>query len=228
MVESGLFQGCGYYRPDYGSESLIAVFSGRIVLFTIIAGSSWTAVEITPPNDSLDPNAHQVWMWQSEKWMIISDGTGSLPVFFDGISCRRSYGPSRILGTTSASVTPPNPRVIGEVISVSLTENFTGDFNTPVIFNKASYQAIANSSPNYDVSIKNINGTPGGIIPAGSDVIISPGTSGIVTSKADIYVIGSPGYAFVEISVNSTQGINVGDTIEIDSMVITCSPVIFV
>ena len=96
MVEGGFFQGAGYYRPDFGPQQLIAQISGHLFAFTEI-GTGFTVTEISIPSDLNDPSILQVWMWQSEKWMIISDGSSKLPIFYDGVSSRRSYGPSVLL-----------------------------------------------------------------------------------------------------------------------------------
>jgi hypothetical protein len=114
IVETGFYQGGGYYRPDYGTESLLAQISGRLIKFTE-TGSSWTVTDISIPGDLNNATQSQAWMWQSEKWMIVNDGSGTLPIFFDGVSSRRSYGANILLGTTSADYDVPP---IGSSVSV--------------------------------------------------------------------------------------------------------------
>lgn len=222
LVETGFFQGAGYYRPDYGTESLIASISGRIFKFTE-SGSSWLVTDISIAGDLNSATAYQVWMWQAEKWLIIQDGTGALPIFFDGTSCRRSYGPSKLLGTTAAAITPPNPRVIGETITAELTSQFTGDFDTPVIFNGEYYQT-AKSADGYSVVLENANATAGGTIPAGTSVVINPGIHGFVSDAN--YERTSQGHYHLTawVSLSSVAGIQVGDTIEMDGVTTSISP----
>lgn len=88
---SGLFQGSCYYKPDSGSESLIASVSGRLFQLTP-SGGVWIVKDISIPGDLNDASVTQAWLWQAEKWIIVTDGTTALPIFFDGTSSRRSIG----------------------------------------------------------------------------------------------------------------------------------------
>jgi hypothetical protein len=177
IVESGLFQGAGYYRPDYGPESLLAQIAGHLILFTEI-GSSWLVTDVSVPNDFNDPTVNQVWMWQSEKWMIISDGTGAMPIFFNGTTSRRSNGFSVQLGTLQAAFTPPIPRVIGEIDTLTLTAPFTGNYNLPVIFNGEFYQPLQL----YKVSLKNVSDTAGNAVAQGTQAIVNPSKAGFLNA----------------------------------------------
>ena len=91
MFVGGLWQGAGYYQPDVGIQQLLASISGHLYLLTPTA-STWTVADVSIPGDLDDPLATQVWMFQAEKWMIVTDGTTTLPLFFDGTSSRRSIG----------------------------------------------------------------------------------------------------------------------------------------
>lgn len=179
IVQTGLFQGAGYYRPDYGTESLIAQISGRLFLFTE-SGSTWNVTEITIPGDPNNATVSQVWMWQSEKWMIIQDGTGKLPIFYDGVTSRRSYGPSVQLGN-AITFDPAKPPAIGSIETVTLDAAYTGPFNVPVIFNKEFYQPIQNIN-GYKVVLTNLTAAPGEVIPTGSSVVVNPAFLAYVTT----------------------------------------------
>jgi hypothetical protein len=192
LVQTGLFQGGGYYRPDYGTESLIAQISGHLILFTEI-GSVWNVLDISVPGDLNDPNVSQIWMWQAEKWMIVQDGTGKLPIFYDGTISRRSYGPSVNVGTAIAFA-PVKPPAIGAIETVTLSQAYTGPYNVPVIFNGEFYQPIQNAG-GYQVILTNITAPAGSTIPAGNNVVVVSGAVGITTkaasgiaNKPDIYV----------------------------------------
>ena len=50
LVEKGFFQGAGYYRPDYGTESLLAQISGHLIKFTE-TGSVWMVSDVSIPGD---------------------------------------------------------------------------------------------------------------------------------------------------------------------------------
>ena len=142
-VTTGLFQGAGIYRPDAGATQIVISVSGR--LFTLTeAGTDWNVVEITITGDPNDANITQCWMNQAEKWLIIADGTSALPIFYDGVSCRRSYGESVVLGQVTA-MTDTDPD-IGEVVGVTLAAPYTGDYDIPVLLNGEKWQ-ISETSP---------------------------------------------------------------------------------
>lgn len=182
-VEEGYFQGAWWYRPDFGLTQIVASISGRLFAF-VKPGDSWTVTEITIAGDAGDPTIPRVWMWQSEKWLIISDGSGKLPIFYDGVSCRRSYGPSvdlvpvgQITGT--APLTPPD---IGGSVTLTLSLPYTGTFDVPVIFNGAFYQVVGSLTGN--VILTNVTGIPAVVEPIGTDVIVNPNLVGYTTAVA--------------------------------------------
>ena len=154
--EQGFFQGATTYRPDFGNHLLLDSTSGAIYK-CVISGTTITVTDVSIVGDPNPATTGQVWMWQGEKWVIINNGT-SLPIIFDGVSCRRSYGASVVLGTATAFV-PASPPPIGETVLVTLTAPYTGPFNVPVQFNGAFYQTIANAgtTPTYDVTLTNIS-----------------------------------------------------------------------
>lgn len=206
-VRKGFFQGAGVYRPDFGSSQVLAQIGGRLFTFTE-NNEVWDVVEITIPGDPNDATTNQVWMWQAEKWMIISDGTSKLPIFYDGVSCRRSYGPSQALATTQAVGAFPNPRAIGEVITVTLTGNYTGPYNVPVLFNGALYQPVENIGGGYSVILTNLSDTPGSTVPSGSAIVVNPNQIGITTAAVCSNI--SPSLA---VHLSSVYGLVVGDVI---------------
>lgn len=184
-VRNGFFQGAGVYRPDFGSSQILAQISGRLFTFTE-NGVMWDVAEITISGDPNDATTNQVWMWQAEKWMIISDGTAKLPIFYDGVSCRRSYGPSVLLGTTTAGWTVPG---IGESVAVTLTAPYSGSFNIPVITNNGAFYELAPASGTDNAKLTNLSDTPGNAIPADSEVVVKPGFVGTLTSASSSTVV---------------------------------------
>ena len=189
-VETGIFQGAGYYRPDYGVESLLAQIGGRLIKFTE-NGSSWTVSDVSVPGDLNDPSSGQVWMWQSEKWLIVDDGTTALPIFYDGTNSRRSYGASVKLGN-AVTFNPAKPPLTADGapdstvgVSVTLDAPYTGQFNIPVIFNGEFYQPVE-SATGYNILLKNVSATPGTQILSGSEIVVQP--SPITTN---IHIINS-------------------------------------
>lgn len=188
-IRNGFFQGAGVYRPDFGLSQIIASISGRLFTFTEI-GTSWTVVEITIPGDPNSATQSQVWMWQAEKWMIISDGSGALPIFYDGVSSRRSSGPSSVIASVQ-SVDLATPPAIGSSIVVTIAAPYTGLYNVPVYFNGALYQPVyvpPAPPPSYDdsqyyaVAVK-VSCYPGGSgLVVGSQFIVKPSYVGTISS----------------------------------------------
>lgn len=187
IVEGGYYQGGGYYRPDSGTESLIAQISGKLLKFTQ-GNSGWNVTDIGVPGDSNDPTIPQIWMWQAERWMIINDGSGKNPIFYDGVSSRRSYGPSTELGVTADDFFPPP---IGDTVDITLTAPYAGPFNVPIILNGAFYQPIsfkASGTP-FNAILTNLSGTAGTVIPnlvPGSQQFIYsvPSAAGVISVES--------------------------------------------
>lgn len=179
-VEEGLFQGSAYYQPDSGDQSLIASISGRLFQFTI-AANIVTVREITIPGDPNPASGTQAWIWQAENYIIVNDGI-SLPIFFDGVSSRRSAGPSVLLATvTAASTAAPPP--IGSQVTLTLAAPYTGPFNVPVLFNGEYYQPIEN--PNgYLANLTSLFSNPGEAIEVNDIVYTSPVVVGVTTGMA--------------------------------------------
>ena len=214
LVQNGVFQGAGYYRPDYGTESLLASISGHIFKFTE-NGNSWGVTDISVPNDFNDSAQRQCWIWQSEKWMIVSDGSGKLPIFFDGTNSRRSLGDTTLWGTTNAAFTPP---AIGSSVTLTLTGAYTGLYNMPVILNGEYYQPTVSTNI-YSVSVQNLTGKIGSSIPAGSLVIVNPnilcvGTVGI--SAVSYVGGGTSGILNASFTAVSPNNLYVGQIVNLD------------
>lgn len=129
--ETGLFQGSCYYQPDAGAQQIICSISGRIYRITP-AGNTATVDDITIPNDPNSGIQPQSWLWQSERWVIIQNGLND-PIFYDGISCRRSQTTSKTVGTVDVAgfIAP----AIGSSVVIPLTAPFTGIINNSVYVN---------------------------------------------------------------------------------------------
>lgn len=174
--ETGFFQGAGYYKPDFGAESIIVASSGR--LFQIaIAGDTGTVSEISISGD-LNLTTQQSWMEQAEKWMIVNDGQ-HLPIFFDGNTSRRSLGPATQVGTINAGGFAAPAQ--GSTVDVTMTSTFSGPFNVPLRVTNPSggvtglFQAVKTGTgfTGYAVTLTNVTDTPGVNELSGSDVLQS-------------------------------------------------------
>jgi hypothetical protein len=167
--EEGLFQGAQFYQPDSGNQSLFAAVAGRLYQF-VVNGNDITVIDRTIPGDPNPDSATQAWLWQAENFLIWNDGL-SLPVFFDGATTRRSYGPTVLLGTVVGVPAPASPPPIGDVIVVTLGAPYTGPYNVPVLFNGEYYEAIENAA-GYNVLLTNLTDNPGTLYPEGTEVVI--------------------------------------------------------
>ena len=189
IVEGGNFQGCGYYRPDFGVESLLAQISGHLIQFKE-NGAFWDVTDVSIDGDLNSATANQVWMWQSEKWMIIQDGTGALPIFFDGVTSRRSYGPSVKLAIAS-SLSPIAPPGIGETVIATVTTPYTGPLNVPVIMNGEFYQiGKGDGFQGADIELILTHSSPI-TISVGSQVVVNPQYTTYVSIPSGVGKYGS-------------------------------------
>lgn len=176
--EEGLFQGAGYYQPDSGPQSVFASISGRLYQI-VVNGDTFTLEEKTVSGDPNPADATQSWMWQAENYLIVNDGA-SLPVFFDGSTSRRSYGPSQTLASATAT-DPPAGTVpeIGDQITLTLAAPWPGPFNVPVLFNGQYYQPIENAG-GYVVNLTSLWSTAGEAISVNDVVSVKPIIAGVV------------------------------------------------
>ena len=179
-VEQGLFQGAGYYQPDSGNASLFASISGRLFQFTL-NGNTVTVTEQTIPGDPNPASSTQAWIWQAENFLIVNDGI-SLPLFFDGVSTRRSYGPSVLLATATTSTFPAAFAIpaIGSIVTLTLTGNWPGPYNVPVLFHGEYYQPVSNAG--YVVNLTSLFSNAGEAIGVNEVVSIIPSIAGVIAN----------------------------------------------
>ena len=182
LVLTGFYQGGEYYSPDYGPASFLAQISGHLILFTNV-NELWNVSDVSVPNDLNNASTPMVWMWQSEKWMVINDGTGVLPIFFDGTVSRRSAGASVVLTVASAAA-PTTPPAIGAQVSLTVSPDYPGPFNVPVIFNGEYYMPITSATPppaGFGIILTNLTDTTA-TIPAGTAVVANPNIQGVINN----------------------------------------------
>lgn len=196
-VESGLFQGGGYFRAQSGISSLMASIAGRLFQFTPSLDSA-TVSERTISGDPNSATISQAWFWQAEMWGILTDGD-KLSIFVDDTTSRRSNGPAVNLGATSAAFTVP---AVGSNVTITLAANYTGPLNAVVTIGSGNYIVVAVGTPpggtgGYEASIKNINATPGAALAVGTPVI-SPGSTNVIgTTAIPFNVPSSPNDTFM-------------------------------
>lgn len=222
-VEQGKFQGSAVYRPDTGLSQIVAAISGRLFAFIPI-GTTWNVSEImvskitvdtgattvygggVAPNPNwLNAEAEQVWMTQAEKWLIIRDGI-SLPAFYDGATCRTSYGASVVLATAAGVPVPNHPPAIGSTITVTTTAPYAGQINMPVLFH-GEYYEINTFLSGYKMRLGlDTGGVFVGSFPAGSEFYTTINSAGVTTGNAVLTAATWSGVVDVATSIASEIG----------------------
>ncbi len=104
---SALWQGGAMYEPDNANPYLMFSVSGKIFTCDVDAAApvllSTTAALSNPPAEVYG------FFDQGEQFMVIQAGDNvTLPLFWDGVTLRRSTGLQRTLGVTSANFTSPD------------------------------------------------------------------------------------------------------------------------
>ncbi len=173
-----LFQGAGYYQPDFSSAGIIASIAGKIFMFTPDAVGGATVLDISIPGDPNPPTIPQSWIWQAEKYAIINDGQ-SFPIFYDGISSRRSLSSQVVLGVTSADFVIP---AIGFNVPVTLVNPFLGSVDDTVLINGTTFQVVP-APGTFQANLTNFDDVPGTLYPVNTPIYINPNVFGTLVKS---------------------------------------------
>lgn len=179
-----LFQGAFYFISEYGAEGLVSSISGRLFEFTPDATTNVTVTDRTIPGDPNSPSLPIAWLWQAERWIIINDGQ-KLPIFFDGQTSRRSFGPAQSLGQVAVDFAAPDT---GDTTSVTLTAPYTGPVNQSIYIDNAFYQVSSATGGGYKIKLKSINvpSTFGVSGTNGIDINIPASFLGLTTTTVNV------------------------------------------
>lgn len=184
IATTSFFQGASFYAPDLGATQLVASMGGRLLAFTPDSAGGAFVTDISIPGDFNPATAVQAWLWQSERWLIITDGQ-SLPLFYDGVTTRRSQGPSQLLSTVAApGFTAP---AVGVGVQVPLGADYNGPFNINVLVNNGAVYTILpagvviGTTPNATLTTIFDPGL-GTAVPAGASILSIPSRIGISSS----------------------------------------------
>lgn len=161
MLQAGRYQGGCYYQPDSGTESLMASISGHLYRFSI-SGSTATVADVSIPADLNDPAQPRNWLWQAEKWVIVTDGTAKPPLFYNGATTSRSnYGTTT---TYTATNTGPFliPAIGTEVVAPVPFSNVAGLSVGDVITLRFRGQFKVQLIAGLNVTLLNVSATPTG------------------------------------------------------------------
>jgi hypothetical protein len=191
--ESGLFQAACHFKPDVGTEDLMAAVSGRLFQFNIGINSA-NVTEATIPGDPNPAFITQSWMWQAEKWIIWQAGDGqSNAIFYDGVTSRRSQGPSVMAGTIDG--TGFTVGAIGTTSAIVLLADYTGVFPVTVDICGTLWKLIGKTGnlphDGFGVTVTNNDDTAGATVPTGTTAVIDTGFLGL-TSVGFVLVGNNP------------------------------------
>lgn len=163
-LKQGRYQGGAFFDPDTGAASLMASISGHLYRFEI--GTTTAAVsDVSVPGDLNDPAQGRNWLWQAEKWMIVTDGTAKPPIFYNGTtSVRSNYGTTTTFTASNTAqftipavgltvLAVPFSSVLGLSVGQVVTLRFRGSMQV---------QAIAG----LNVDLLNVSATPSGQVVA--------------------------------------------------------------
>lgn len=191
----GMFQSATNFIPYGGIESLAASIAGRLFIVTPDNSGNAGGSEITIPNDPNPAAITQGWMWQAERWLIVQDGL-STPIFYDGVSSRRSLVNSLLQGTTAADFnTPP----VGGSVAITLTTPYDGPVNTTMRLDKVDADGnvtesvyyyvskVNGSTSQYQVTLKNLTAPAAQTVAGGAQLIIQPANLGYVQSVSNYH-----------------------------------------
>lgn len=143
-----LFQGRCFYKPDAGTEVVMASISGRLYKFNPDPVTHIAVVTDVTGGNPQSSTALQCWLWQAENYVIWNDGI-NLPVFFDGTTTTRSRGnvpPAPQTFTTAAlfSILPSYNGLppTNDTLTILLTTPYTGSVNDNVSISGASANTL--------------------------------------------------------------------------------------
>lgn len=175
-MEGGRYQGGCYYNPDSGIDSLMASISGHLYRFEI-SGTTCVVTDVSIPGDPNDATQPRNWLWQAEKWVIDTDGTLAAPIFYDGLTARRSNSSSLITYVatilTSFSVSGVGAKVGGSATptTINLSINPVGLLRVGDTVNVSAVGAFNVDAVGANwVQLTNYNATPIGATVLGDPV----------------------------------------------------------
>jgi hypothetical protein len=170
---SRIYQGGYMYEPREGLPYLVLSIGG--VIYRVRVDTDNSVQNITPVGAQNPDNEPQAFLAQGEEFLVIQAGDNqTLPLFWDGVTLRRSQGPAQIVGITSANFTIP---AIGSVVLVTLTSDFAFADGTVVLLNGVTtrrYQIGAGNLVQQFITLKCINDGAGLTNSPGSNVLSLP------------------------------------------------------
>lgn len=206
MPVNARFQGDFLYEPDNANPYTIAQIGGRIYL--VRSDTDFSVRDLSAEFGLVNPaGTLRGYMAQAEQFLVIQAGDFvTLPLFWDGVTLRRSVGPATSYGVTAANFVVP---AVGQIVDVTLTAPYAGPANGEVLINGKSYQQVETQNV---IVMENLSNTSvGGTVPAGSS-IVSPALTIYTAASFVIPAIGNTVTVVVQTPWTGAVPQNVGVT----------------
>jgi len=217
------FQGACFYQADSGAGSIMAAINGHLVQIAISANIG-VATDVSISGDFNTPGLIQSWLWQSENYVIVNDGS-KLPLLFNGQFTVRSAGQTPILlGTALINFAAP---AINSSVTITLASNYSGPINSTILIDAAYYEITGTgTSTRPQVVLTNISDTPGHNIPIASQIINIPSIIAISNqvnypygpldnAPAGSQIVGVQFYP-----ISGSQSPSIGDVISYEGIIV--------
>lgn len=148
----GIFQAAYMYEPPFADPYIVAMIGGRIYRIRVDTDNSVEDLSAAFGNLTMPPNEPIGFMAQGEEFLVIQSGDLiTLPLFWDGVTMRRSVGflgigagPNTLADTFQITIQNVNDTRVGTVIPAgSLFTNDAGNFTLKAPF---TIPAVAGSA----------------------------------------------------------------------------------
>ncbi len=179
--ETGLWQGACWAQPPSTPEGLVCQIAGRL-WFIEIVGNTGIVSEVTIPGDPNPATNTQAWLFQAEKWVIVTDGV-SIPIFLDlsTMIARRSLVQNRVANNASISVSFVIPSV-GSNVSITLSAASSPALANGQLVNVwgVGQFTVFDASADPVIVLTNVNATPVG------GTVVAPATLTWTTTASEL------------------------------------------
>lgn len=176
----GLWQGGCFFKSEYGTEAMVVSIGGHLFQVRPDSGINAAVTDVSIPGDLDSSGLALAWLWQSERWVIDQNGE-QLPLFFDGQTTRRSFGPQIQLQQVAVGNDFVAP-AIGASIDITLDANYTGPVNATILIDQAYYQ-VNSAATGYSITLRNLTETAGSNVAAGTSLIIPSNLIGLTLTS---------------------------------------------
>ncbi len=161
VMPRALYQGGFMYQPDGALPYVMTQIGGRI--YQVRVDTDYSIVDLS--GETMPPTVPRGYMAQAEQFLVIQAGDfTTLPLFWDGVTLRRSIGPAVSYGITAADfVVPP----VGQSVLVTLTAPYAGSPGEELLINGKTYRQ---ATPEEFITLTNVSDVAGTNYPANTQI----------------------------------------------------------